>query len=150
MFSSLFDYVKLSAASVTTRIISGLAVAVPFAIASSFGLAAVFIAISNRYDTLTAAVALAVVFSVIGIAVAIGMTVWSKRQEALRQEALTQTRRSAVSALMVANPALLLGAGRVAFRLVRRAPLLIVVPLAAGFIFAMTRSSSKQRDDVAV
>jgi hypothetical protein len=44
----------------------------------------------------------------------------------------------------MANPVLLLGAGRVVFRLVRQAPLLTLLPIAAGFIFAVTRSSASK------
>jgi hypothetical protein len=147
MFGSLIDYVKLSAASVTTRIISVMAVAVPMMIASSFGLAAVFIAIANSYDALTAAIALAVVFAVLGGIAAIVVAVWQKRQEAVRQEAMARARRTALaSTLMAVNPALLLGAGRMAYGVARRAPLLIMLPLAAGFIFALTRTSSRDED----
>ncbi|WP_088347505.1 MULTISPECIES: hypothetical protein [Rhodomicrobium] len=152
MFGSLIDYVKLSAASATTRIISVLAVAVPLLIAASFGLAAIYIAISNRYDSLTAAISLAVAFVILAVIALIAVTIWRKKQEALRQEALMRARRTAAaSALMAVNPALLLGAGRMAVGLARRAPLLIMLPLAAGFIFALTRSSSpdEEKDHVA-
>ncbi len=48
MFSALTDYVKLSAASVTTRLTGTVAIVVPFMIAAAFGIAAIYIAISNR------------------------------------------------------------------------------------------------------
>lgn len=143
MFSALTDYVKLSAASVTTRLIGIVAIAVPFMIAASFGTAAIYIAISNAYTPLRAAISLAIAFAVIGLIVAGVITAQRSRQEAQKEEALMHARRSlGASALMAANPAMLLGAGRVAFRVVRRAPLLTILPIAAGFIFAMTRSSS--------
>jgi hypothetical protein len=143
MFSALTDYVKLSAASVTTRITGMVAIAVPFMIAAGFGIAAIYIAISNSYSELTAAIVLAIAFIVIGLIVAGIIAAQRRRQEALKEEALMHARRSfGASALMATNPALLLGAGRVAFRVVRQAPLLTILPIAAGFIFAMSRSSS--------
>lgn len=151
MFASLINYVKLSAASVTTLILGVMAVAVPLLIAASFGLAAVFIAIANSYDSLTAAIALAVVFALIGLIMAAVVVMWRKKQEAEREESMRNARRTAAaSALMAVNPALLLGAGRMAFGLARRAPLLVVLPLAAGFLFAVTRSSrDTDKDPVA-
>jgi hypothetical protein len=143
MFSALTDYVKLSAASVTTRITGMVAIAVPFLIAAVFGIAAIYIAISNRYSELTAAIVLTIAFIVVGIIMAGVIAAQRRRQETLKEEALMQARRSfGASALMAANPALLLGAGRTAYRLVRHAPLLTILPLAAGFVFAMSRSSS--------
>lgn len=143
MFSALTDYVKLSAASVTNRFAGTVAIVVPFLIAAAFGIAAIYIALSNMYTELTAAIILTVAFAVLGVIMIGVIAVQRRRQEALKEEALAQARRSlGASALMAANPAMLLGAGRVAFRLVRRAPLLTILPLAAGFIFAMSRSSS--------
>jgi hypothetical protein len=149
MIGSLIDYVKLSASSVTMRLAGMVAIAVPFLIAASFGLAAIYIAIANAYNELTAAVSLAIAFAIIGLIMIGVMVAVRRRQEAARQEALTHARRSlAASAFLAANPAMLLGAGGTALRLVRRAPLLTILPLAAGFIFAITRSSSKERDEV--
>jgi hypothetical protein len=145
MFSALTDYVKLSAASVTTRLVGMVAIAVPFLIAAGFGTAAIYIAISNAYTPLRAAIALTIGFAVIGVIVAGIITAQRSRQEALKEEALMHAKRSlGASALMAANPALLLGAGRVAFKVVRSAPLLTILPIAAGFIFAMSRSSSSK------
>ena len=147
MFASLIDYARLSAGSVTTRLVGGLAVAIPLLLAFGFGLAAIYIALANAYDALTAAIVLAVAFVIIALIAAGVMAAWRKRQEAKREEALARARSSAVaSALLAANPALLLGAGRVAIGVVRRAPLLTILPLAAGFIYAMTRSSSQEED----
>jgi len=143
MFSALTDYVKLSAASVTTRLTGTVAIAVPFMIAAAFGIAAIYIAISNAYSELTAAIVLTIAFAVFGIIIAGVIAAQRRRQEALKEEALMHAKRSlGASALMAANPALLLGAGRVAYRVVRHAPLLTILPIAAGFIFAMSRSSS--------
>jgi hypothetical protein len=148
MFSALTDYVKLSAASVTNRLIGIVAIAVPFMIAATFCIAAIYIAISNAYTPLRAAIALAIAFAIIGLIVAGIIAVQRRRQEALKEEALMHARRSfGASALMAANPALLLGAGRIAYRIVRQAPLLTILPIAAGFIFAMSRSSAKQPVD---
>ena len=143
MFSALADYVKLSAASVTTRLTGMAAIGVTFMIAAAFGVAAIYIAISNAYSELTAAIVLTIAFTVLGLIVVGLIAAQRKRQETQKHEALMHARRSfGASALMAANPAMLLGAGRVAFRVVRQAPLLTILPLAAGFIFAMTRSSS--------
>jgi hypothetical protein len=143
MIGSLIDYVKLSAASVTTRLTGTLAIAVPFLIAACFGIAAIYIAIGNAYDELTAAIALTIVFALIGVILAVVIAAQRRRQEHLKEQALLQARRSvAASALMAANPAMLLGAGRMAVGVMRRAPLLTILPIAAGFLFALTRSSS--------
>lgn len=143
MFSALSDYVKLSIASVTTRLTGMAVIAVMLLVAAAFGIAAIYIAISNAYSELTAAIVLAIAFAVLGLIVAGIMAAQRKRQETQKQDALMHARRSfAASALMAANPALLFGAGRVAVRVVRHAPLLTILPLAAGFIFAMSRSSS--------
>ena len=148
MFSALTDYVKLSAASVTTRFTGTVAIVVPFMIAAAFGIAAIYIAISNAYTELTAAIVLTIAFIVLGLIIAGVVAAQRARQEALKEEALMHARRSlGASALMAANPALLLGAGRTAYRLVRHAPLLTILPLAAGFVFAMSRSSSKASTD---
>jgi heme exporter protein D len=147
MFGSLIDYVRLSASSVTTRLIGGLAIAVPLIIAFAFGIAASYIAIADRYGELKAAIALAVAFALIAVIAAIAIAVWRKRQEALKEEALARARNSALaSALFAANPALLLGIGRAAVGIARRAPLLTIIPLAAGFIYAMSRSSSREEE----
>jgi hypothetical protein len=150
MFSALADYVKLSAASVTTRLTGMVAIALPFMIAATFGLAAIYIAISNAYGDLTAAIVLTIAFVVLGLIMAGVVAAQRRRQETLKEEALMHARRSfGASALMATNPALLLGAGRVVYRVVRQAPLLTILPIAAGFIFAVTRSSSAkaQADD---
>jgi hypothetical protein len=145
MFSSLIDYARLSASSVTNRLIASLAIAVPVLLAFGFGVAAVYIALANRYDELTAAITLTVAFVIIALVIAGAMAVWQKRQERLRQEALAQARNSvAASALLAANPAMLLGVGRMAIGVARRAPLLTILPLAAGFIYAWSRSSSRE------
>lgn len=146
MISALTDYVKLSAASVTTRFTGIVAIAVPFMIAAAFGIAAIYIAISNAYTELTAAIVLTIAFIVLGLIIAGVTAAQRRRQEMLKEEALTHARRSfGASALMAANPALLLGAGRVAFRVMRHAPLLTILPIAAGFVFAMSRSSSAKQ-----
>jgi len=81
------------------------------------------------------------------VVVAGGMAMWQRRQEQKRQEALAQARRSvAASALMAANPAMLLGVGRMAVGVARRAPLLTILPLAAGFIYAWSRSSHEDEE----
>jgi hypothetical protein len=148
MFGSLADYVKLSANSVTMRFVAGLAIIAPLLFAFGFGLAAIYIALANAYDALTATIILAVAFVIIAIITAIVMAALRRRQEVRKEEALARVRNSAaVSALMVANPAFLLGAGRMAVGLVRRAPLLTILPLAAGFVYAVSRSSSSSSED---
>jgi phage-related minor tail protein len=142
MFGSLFEYARLSASSVTNRLVASLAIAVPCIFAFGFGIAAIYIALANRYSELTAAISLTIAFAIIALLVAGGMAMWQKRQEQKRQEALSRARNSvAASALMAANPAMLLGVGRMAVGVARRAPLLTILPLAAGFIYAWSRSS---------
>lgn len=148
MFGSLIDYARLSASSVTNRLIASLAITLPCIIAFGFGVAAIYIALANRYSELTAAIALAIAFAVIALLVAGAMAIWQKRQEHLRQQALTRARSSvAASALLAANPAMLLGVGRMAVGVARRAPLLTILPLAAGFIYAWSRSSSHRDEE---
>jgi phage-related minor tail protein len=142
MFGSLLEYARLSASSVTNRLVASLAIAVPCIIAFGFGVAAIYIALANRYSELTAAISLTVAFAIIALLIAGGMAMWQRRQEQKRQEALSRARNSvAASALMAANPAMLLGVGRMAVGVARRAPLLTILPLAAGFIYAWSRSS---------
>src|SRR5262245_19283216 len=144
MFGSLIDYARLSAGSVTNRLATRLAIAVPGIVALGFAIAAIYIAIADRYNALTAAISLAIAFGVISLIVAGIMAAGEKRQERLREEALARARSGLVaSALLAANPAMLLGAGRVALGVARRAPLLTILPLAAGFIYAWSRSSSR-------
>jgi phage-related minor tail protein len=142
MFGSLIEYARLSASSVTNRLVASLAIAVPCIFAFGFGIAAIYIALANRYSELTAAISLTIAFAIIALLVAGGMAMWQKRQEQKRQEALSRARNSvAASALMAANPAMLLGVGRMAVGVARRAPLLTILPLAAGCIYAWSRSS---------
>lgn len=144
MISALTDYVKLSAASVTNRFIGIAAIAAPLIIAAGFALAAIYIAISNAYNPLTAAIFLSIAFTVLALIVAVIVAIQRRRQKALTEEALMHARSSFAGAALMANPVLLLGAGRVAFRLIRQAPLLTILPIAAGVIFAMTRLSSSK------
>ena len=147
MFGSLIEYARLSASSVTNRLVASLAIAVPCIIAFGFGVAAIYIALANRYSELTAAISLTVAFAVIALLVAGGLAMWQKRQEHMRQAALSRARNSlAASALMAANPAMLLGVGRMAVGVARRAPLLTILPLAAGFIYAWSRSSHEEEE----
>ncbi len=119
MFSALADYVKLNVASVTTRITGMVAMVVPFLIAATFGVAAIYIAISNHYSELTAAIALAIAFAVIGLIMVGVFAAQRRHQETLKQEALTQARRSfAASALMLQSG---VAAGSGARRVSRRA-----------------------------
>jgi hypothetical protein len=150
MFSALTDYVKLSAASVANRFVGMALIAIPFMLAAGFGLAAIHIAISNVYTPLTSAIFLTIAFSVIGLIVAAVVAIRRRRQQALADEALTHARSSLAATALMANPVLLLGAGRVAFRLIRQAPLLTILPIAAGVVFAISRSSfGKSRVDEA-
>jgi uncharacterized membrane protein YidH (DUF202 family) len=147
MFGSLIDYAKLSANSVTTRLVAGLAIAAPLLFAFGFGLAAIFIALANAYGDLAATIILTIAFVIIAIIAAIVMAALRRRQEVKKEEALARVRNStAMTALMAANPAFLLGAGRMAVGLVRRAPLLTILPIAAGFVYAVSRSSSSEDD----
>jgi predicted permease len=149
MFSSLYDYARLSASSVTTRLTARIAIAVPVIIAFGFAVAAIYITVADRYNALTAAISLAAAFAILALIIAGVMAAWEKRQQHRREEALARARSSiAASALLAANPALLLGVGRAAVGVARRAPLLTILPLAAGFIYAWSRSSTKGKDRV--
>lgn len=144
LFSSLYDAAKLSASSVVIKIAGAVAVAIPFIIAAGFGIGAIYIALANSYSSLTAAIILAVVFVMIGLITLLAVSLWTKREETKRKEAMADARRSAVSALMLANPALILGVGKTAVNILRKAPYLAILPVAAGFLLASARSSSHQ------
>ena len=145
MLRSIIDYVKLSASTTVSRMVGGAIVVVPFIIAAMFALAAVYMALRNSYGDVTAAMMLAGAFAIIGVIAAIAVLGWIRRQELLLEERKAQAQQTAfASALLAINPALVLGAGRIAFGLFRRAPVLMAaVPLAAGFFLAM--ASARER-----
>jgi hypothetical protein len=147
MLRSMIDYVKLSASTLAGRIVGGAIVVVPFIIAALFALAAIYMSLRNSYGDVMAAVILAVAFSVIGLIAAIVVVARIKAQEAHLEELAAEARQTAfTSALLAVNPALILGAGRIAFGLFRRAPVLTAVaPLAAGFLLAMASANQRRR-----
>jgi hypothetical protein len=147
MLRSIIDYVKLSASTTVSRMVGGAIVIVPFIIAALFALAAVYMALRNSYGDLTAAVILAVAFAIIGVIAAIIVFAWIRRQEMLLEERKAEAQQTAfTSALLAVNPALILGAGRVAFSLFRRAPVLTAaLPLAAGFLLAMASARERRQ-----
>jgi hypothetical protein len=147
MLRSIIDYVKLSASTTVSRVVGGAIVVVPFIIASVWGLAAVYMALRNSYGDVTAAVILAVAFAFIGVIAAIVVVGWIRRQELLLEERKAEAQQTAfASALLALNPALVLGAGRVAFGLFRRAPVLTAaLPIAAGFFLAMASARERRK-----
>lgn len=147
MLRSMIDYVKLSASTLAGRIVGGAIVVVPFIIAALFALAAIYMALRNSYGDVMAAVILAVAFAVIGLIAAIIVVARIRHQEHQLEELRAEAKQSAfTSALLAVNPALVLGAGRVAYGLFRRAPVLTAVaPLAAGFLLAMASAHERRR-----
>jgi len=147
MLRSMIEYAKLSASSIAGKIVGGAIVVVPFIFASSFGLAALYMWLRNSYGDVMAAVILAVGFAVIGIIAAFVVMARIRRQEQLLEEIRAEAKQSAFStALLAVNPALMLGAGRIAIGLFRRAPVLTAVaPLAAGFLLAMASARQRRR-----
>lgn len=145
MLRSMIDYAKLSVSTTASRAMGGAILAVPFTIAAIFALAAIYMALRNSYGDITAAVILAVAFTLIGGVAAVIVASWIRHEERLLEESKAEAEQSALaSALMAVNPALILGAGRVAFSLFRRAPVLTAaLPVAAGFFLAM--ASARER-----
>lgn len=147
MLRSMIDYVKLSASTLAGRIVGGAIVVVPFIIAALFGLAAIYMSLRNAYGDVTAAVIMAVAFAVIGLIAAIVVVARIRHQERVLEELRAEAKQTAfASALLAVNPALVLGAGRIALGLFRRAPVLTAVaPLAAGFLLAMASANQRRR-----
>ncbi len=147
MLRSIIDYVKLSASTTVSRVVGGAIVVVPFIIAALWGLAAVYMALRNSYGDLTAAVILAVAFAIIGVIAAIVVVARIRHQEQLLEERKAEAQQTAfTSALLAVNPALMLGAGRIAVGLFRRAPVLTAaVPIAAGFFLAMASARERRK-----
>jgi hypothetical protein len=145
MLRSMIDYLKLSVSTTASRAMGGIILAVPFTIAAAFALAAIYMALRNSYGDLTAAVILAIAFAVIGGITALVVSSWIRHEDQLLEEKKAEAEQSALSsALLAVNPALVLGAGRVAFSLFRRAPVLTAaLPIAAGFFLAM--ASARER-----
>jgi hypothetical protein len=147
MLRSIIDYVKLSASTTVSRMVGGAIIVVPFIIAALFALSAIYMALRNSYGDLTAAVILAVAFAIIGVIAAIVVVAWIRRQEILLEERKAEAQQTALaSALLAVNPALVLGLGRVAFGLFRRAPVMTAaLPIAAGFLFAMASARERRK-----
>jgi hypothetical protein len=147
MLRSMIEYVKLSASTLAGRIVGGTIVVVPFIIAALFALAAIYMTLRNSYGDVMAAVILAVAFAVIGLIAAIIVVARVRHQERVLEELAAEARQGAfASALLAVNPALVLGAGRIAYGLFRRAPVLTAVaPLAAGFLLAMASANQRRR-----
>jgi len=147
MLRSIVDYVKLSASTTVSRVVGGAIVVVPFIIAGLWGLAAVYMALRNSYGDITAAVILAVAFAILGVIAAIVVVARIRRQEQLLEERKAEAQQTAfASALLAVNPALVLGAGRIAFGLFRRAPVMTAaLPLAAGFFLAMASARERRK-----
>jgi DMSO reductase anchor subunit len=147
MLRSIIDYVKLSASTTVSRMVGGAIVVLPFIIASMWGLAAIYMALRNSYGDVTAAVILAVAFAIIGVIAAIVVVGWIRRQEQLLEERKAEAQQTAfASALLALNPALVLGVGRVAFGLFRRAPVMTAaLPIAAGFFLAMASARERRK-----
>lgn len=147
MLRSMIDYVKLSANTLAGRIVGGTIIVVPFLIAAIFALAAIYMSLRNSYGDVMAAVILAVAFSVIGLIAAIIVVARLKAQEAHLEELAAEARQTAfASAMLAVNPALVLGAGRIAFGLFRRAPVMTaVLPVAAGFLLAVASAHQRRR-----
>jgi len=147
MLRSMIDYVKLSATTLAGRIVGGAIVVVPFIFAAIFALAAIYMALRNSYGDVMAAVILAVAFAAIGLVAAIIVIARIRAQEAHLEELRAEAKQGAfASALLAVNPALVLGAGRVAYGLFRRAPVLMsLAPLAAGFALAMANANQRRR-----
>jgi hypothetical protein len=145
MLRSMMDYVRLSVSTTANRAIGGAILAVPFTIAAIFALAAIYMALRNSYGDVTAAVILAVAFALIGGIAAAIIASRIREEERQLEESKAEAEQSALtSALLAVNPALILGAGRVAIGLFRRAPVLTAaLPLAAGFVLAM--ASARER-----
>jgi hypothetical protein len=145
MLRSMIEYLKLSVSTTASRAMGGAILAVPFGIAAVFALMAIFLALRNSYGEVTAAVIMAIAFAVAGGIAWIAVNAWIRHEDRLLEESKAEAEQSAFSAaLMAVNPALIIGAGRVAFGLFRRAPLLTAaVPLAAGFVLAM--ASARER-----
>jgi hypothetical protein len=147
MLRSMIDYVKLSASTVASRIVGGAIIVVPFIIAAVFALAAIYMALRNSYGDVTAAVIMAAAFAIIGGVAAMVVAARIRHQEQLLEETKAEAQQSAFSsALLAANPALILGAGRIAYGLFRRAPVLTAaLPVAAGFFLAMASARERRK-----
>lgn len=145
MLRSMIDYVKLSVSSTASRAIGGAILAVPFLIAAVFALAAIYMVLRNSYTDVTAAIILAVAFTVIGgVAAAIRASRLRREEELLEQRKAEAEQSVLATALLAVNPALILGAGRIAISLFRRAPVMTAaLPIAAGFFLAM--ASARER-----
>jgi hypothetical protein len=151
MLRSMIDYVKLSVSNTASRAIGGAILALPFSIAFVFALAAIYMALRNSYGDITAAVILAVAFTVIGGVAAAVIAAKNRREEQLLEERKAEAQQSALtSGLLALNPALILGAGRVAITLFRRAPVLTAaLPIAAGFFLAMASARERRLSRIA-
>jgi hypothetical protein len=151
MLRSMIDYVKLSVSTTASRAIGGAILALPFSIAAVFALAAIYMALRNSYGDVTAAVILAVAFTVIGGVAAAVVAARNRREEQLLEQRKAEAEQSALAtALLAVNPALVLGAGRVALSLFRRAPVLTAaLPVAAGFFLAMVSARERRLARVA-
>lgn len=147
MLRSMLDYAKLSVSTLAGRIVGGAIIVVPFMIAASFALAAIYMALRNSYGDVMAAVMLAVAFAVIGLVAAIIVVARIRQQERHLEELRADARQSALtSAFLAINPALMLGAARVGLGLFRRAPILTAtLPLVAGFFLAMASADQRRR-----
>ena len=147
MLRSMLEYVKLSASTLAGRVVGGAIIVVPFIIAALFGLAAIYMALRNSYGDVMAAVILAVAFAVLGLIAAIVVVARIRHQEEQLEHLRAEAQQGAfTAALLAVNPALVLGAGRVAIGLFRRAPVLTAVaPLAAGFLLAMASAHQRRR-----
>jgi DMSO reductase anchor subunit len=147
MLRSIVEYAKLSVSTVTSRVVGGAIIVVPFIVAALFGLAAIYMALRNSYGDVTAAVILAVAFAVVGVIAALVVMAWIKNQDRQLEERRAEAGQSAfTAALLAANPALILGVGRIGLGLFRRAPVLTAVaPLAAGFLLAMASAHQRRR-----
>jgi hypothetical protein len=147
MLRSMLDYAKLSASTLVGRIVGGAIIVVPFLIAASFALAAIYMALRNSYGDVMAAVMLAAAFAMIGLVAAIIVVARTRQQERHLEELRAEARQSAfTSALLAVNPALMLGAARIGYSLFRRAPVLTAtLPLAAGFFLAMASADQRRR-----
>lgn len=146
LFSSLYDAAKLSASTVIVKTAGSIIIAIPFIISAGFGIGAIYIALAEAYDSLTAAIILTVAFLVIGLVTMLVVSLWARREQTKRNEAMADARRSAMAAFMLANPGLILGAGKTAVNILRKAPYLAIIPVAAGFLLASARSSSNEEE----
>jgi glucan phosphoethanolaminetransferase (alkaline phosphatase superfamily) len=147
MLRSVIDYVKLSASSITGRIVGGAIIVVPFIFAFFYTLSAIHTTLTNAYGEVWASLIMAGAFAVIGIIAAFVVMARIRHQEEMLEQTRAEVKQGAFSsALLAANPALLFGVGRIALGLFRRAPLITAAaPLAAGFLMAMAAARQRRR-----